>query len=89
MTPRKIEPSAISGLLLWYRTGIRHLKVPGVVCPAWPRSSRDELAKSDALRQDQGWLIMGKSMGNGTPRQKNGCSLKLGTARALEEGGNV
>lgn len=67
--PRKIEPSAISGLLLWYRGGISHSKLRGVLGPAWPGSSRDELAKREALKHVQGCLISGERMGNVTPRQ--------------------
>lgn len=68
--PRKIEPSAISGLVLWSRAGIGHSKLHGVLGPAWPGSSRDELAKSEGLKHVQGWQIRRGRMGNVTPRQR-------------------
>ena len=70
VTPRKIEPSAILGHLLWYRAGIGHSKLHRVVGPAWPGRNRDELAKSDALKHIQGWVIRGERMGNILPRQR-------------------
>lgn len=69
--PRKIQPSALSALLLWDGKG------HGGPGPAWPWSSRGELAQSDALQHIWGWEL-----------SPQGCNSKLGKARALEEEGS-
>lgn len=89
VTPRKIEPSAISGLLLWYRAGIGHSKLHGVLGP-YPAREQQTWAGRDWCSQTHPKMAHnGGKDGKCHPETKNGCNSKAGKTRALEEGGNV